>query len=880
GVELDTATGVITIDKGAAQDESDVSAVAKDAGDNSSSSASVKAPDSTAPVITNVKLSEVSDSGINADDSLTNVKRGVIEGQTEAGATVVVTVTKDSGGTPISIRAVVDSSGKFTAQLPRELDDGSYTVRVTAVDDSRNATRLDDATKFTVDTKVSAPDLNQVGDIIAVDIPDADKVDAVELSVTYIDKSGNSHTITATKGESDWSYEGNLPEGGEFDPTTGGISIPITAIDPTKQVQATLKDKAGNQAVVDKKLVFAPYFDESAHTFEYFENTLRTDSLGSVLAKDLDGRVTNYYFVNGDGSYTSTSHDGKYSIDNSGKLSLTRAGGGLDNTAVSSTVNSNDFELLPNTFGIYRVVAKDDADQYSETIDLTFKVNNVLSIPHLWYNTLNETNGVNSSGDGFSTDKSNRTYQFTTENADKVLIGYTESGAVTTGLAQGQIENNAKLYTGGGDDYVKLSQSIGSNNMSGGVNLGDGNNTILIGNDIIGGGGSNVSTAVIGAGRSWLVSGSGDDTVVVGDFSWGLDRDDIQNATVVTGAGNDFLRLNGGIMSQYSIVDMGSGNDTILITDRTSDSWLAADQSLDGKKVNSGTGSTSGGSVKENSIIILGEGSDEITITGMLESAKIIGGKANAAGYNTENYALNMTAAADLADDGTDNGNDTVSIEGYLSSGKIDMGNGNNTVTITGEGVWYSSSINFGSGNDSLYVTKAFGKGAGQSVANMGKGDDTVTWNGYNSEGANPELDGKFNGGEGNDTLVVTSTTAPWNAEITHIHSKHFSGFENIQLKDRTVLDITYNTFGNDADRSGALYITGTSRNKVDLGGSDWNTDTDKNLGDWSNRSSGGSWAQIKSAKVGDITYDVYRHTGASSSDKDDVYIQQGIIVI
>lgn len=78
--------------------------------------------------------------------------------------------------------------------------------------------------------------------------------------------------------------------------------------------------------------------------------------------------------------------------------------------------------------------------------------------------------------------------------------------------------------------------------------------------------------------------------------------------------------------------------------------------------------------------------------------------------------------------------------------------------------------------------------------------------------------------------------------------------------------------------RSGQLLIQGTSSSKVDLGSTNWNSDTaaQASLKD----TTGGSWTKTGSQAIDGISYDIYHHSSAGASLQQDVYIQQGLTII
>ncbi|EBQ9024289.1 TPA: hypothetical protein ACF637_004771, partial [Salmonella enterica] len=672
---------------------------------------------------------------------------------------------------------------------------------------------------------------------------------------------------------------------------------------------------SGNTSLQSNVVVpFRPEFDDYSVSFEYFENNLLDNAIGKVTATDKDGDVVNYFFVHNNGSQHATSQDGKYAVNKNGEIFLTVSGGGLESTNSSSIVDSNDFETQPNKFGPYKIIAVDNSGLKSDDVIIDFTVNNIIALPYLYYQTVNDINGVDSSGEGFSKDTLDSKYQFSSNTDDKFLIGYTESGYFTTGLGLGNIERGAVLSTLGGDDYVKLSQSVGSNNMDGGVDLGDGNNTILIGNDIIG-----------GSKRSWVISNDGNDIITVGDFSSIVnDRDDIQNATVITGAGDDILTLQGGDVKDNSLIDMGSGNDTVILKD--SGQTLAANQRLDGNKFNSGL--LSGGNLQSGSVIILGEGNDNVTIERYFGNATIIGGIADkeVLKTGTKNYEMD-SSARNLKDNGIDDGIDTVVIGGAMTDGakiylgegddvmtigtkngysgnvdgsntiidmgggndrltikgniqnaaKIDMGDGNNSVIVEG-GVNNTSSITFGSGDDQLTIGTTLGEGLGNPIISLGAGNDIVTWGGTTISSTN-----KIDGGIGIDTLILTTLTdTKTNSDVTNLSSQKFTSFENIEMiSNGQSVDIRYKDLLDDTENEIPLHIKGVKDSVVDLGQNNWTSDALSNKQNLSDNSQTlGKWTKQNTITEDGITYDIYHHSAAGNSSVDDVYIQQGIIVI
>ncbi|SMB80670.1 hypothetical protein SAMN05660772_01679 [Pasteurella testudinis DSM 23072] len=724
---------------------------------------------------------------------------------------------------------------------------------------------------------------------------------STELKIQLMDSQGEAQTVIVTKNaENQWIRSGRIqnskPNGLSLDPKSGEVTIEKKFL--LFGSKLIVNDTNGKMAQVETNVLFQPVFSQETASFKYFENHLIKNPIATVEATDEDNKIKEYLFVHTNGAMSARSEDGKYAINTKGEIYLTVSGGGalISTNSELSQVDSNDYETSTNQFGNYNIIAVDQTNLVSEELAVTFKVNDVSALPFLYYN-MDSTNGINSgSVDGAnsvtnnqrtSTDKTDPNFMFTSEDADKILIGYTESGNFLTGTGWGNVERGAVLSTLAGDDYVQLSQSVGSNNMDGGIDLGSSDNTLLVGNDIIGG-----ST------RSWVVSGDGNDTIIVGDFGNNVgDRDDIQNATVLTGGGNDTLRLQGGNVKAGSLIDMGAGNDSIVLTDLAKDSALRSDRRLDTTERNSGL--NSGGSLQGGSVVVLGAGDDSIDIKRDFDNSLIIGGVADGVTLKAGSTSNEMdTQALTRKDDGSDNGVDTVYIgfemknnaKAYLGAGDdvmsigtenggtgnisgssiIDMGAGNDVLTVgvhngsVGNVDGSGTQINMGEGNDTVTIKGIVQNGAkidmgegnnvltigggvnNSSVITFGSGDDQLTINGQLGVGTgNPAISmgagndtvtwggttisstNKINGGSGIDTLILTTTVnTKTGSGVTNLSSEKFENFEVIQMtQSGQSVDIRYKDLLDDTQNSQALRIKGVNGSVVDLGQNNWTSD-------------------------------------------------------
>ncbi|APD85416.1 Ig-like domain repeat protein [Alteromonas sp. Mex14] len=186
----------------------------------------------------------VSDSGnINASapditlDALgqTNDATPLISGTTNApiGAVVTLTVT-DSAGAVQTFTATVQGDGTFSASVPSDLAEGSYTVEAEVTDGAGN-TGSDSETGGVVDTTSPAIDLAEQGvgnDATPTISGTTDQPAGSTVSITVTDNAGNIQTLSAIV-QIDGSFS---------------VDVPTTLAEGNFTVQATVVDEAGNTA--------------------------------------------------------------------------------------------------------------------------------------------------------------------------------------------------------------------------------------------------------------------------------------------------------------------------------------------------------------------------------------------------------------------------------------------------------------------------------------------------------------------------------------------------------------------------------------------------------------------------------------------------------
>ncbi|NDW21292.1 BapA/Bap/LapF family large adhesin [Alteromonas hispanica] len=201
----------------------DVTASASDAAGNSTTVTDNGNINASAPDITLDALGQ------------TNDATPLISGTTNAsvGAIVTLTVT-DSAGAVQTFTSTVQGDGTFSASVPSNLAEGSYTVEAEVTDGAGN-TGSDSETGGVVDTTSPAIDVADPGvgnDATPTISGTTDQPAGSTVSITITDNAGNIQTLTATV-QGDGSFS---------------VDVPATLAEGTYTIQATVVDEACNTA--------------------------------------------------------------------------------------------------------------------------------------------------------------------------------------------------------------------------------------------------------------------------------------------------------------------------------------------------------------------------------------------------------------------------------------------------------------------------------------------------------------------------------------------------------------------------------------------------------------------------------------------------------
>lgn len=359
---------------------------------------------------------------------------------------------------------------------------------------------------------------------------------------------------------------------------------------------------------------------------------------------------------------------------------------------------------------------------------------------------------------------------------NKTALGPTGALVVTNSGTMGL------LVSEGGNDKVTNTKKIGS------VDLGDGDNIFTSSgfNDAYFGGSGKDTVTLSGSNTGGLNLGDGENTVSsqIKNFSGNITGGSGKDSITSNGTINGNLSLGGGINAAKVTGDVngsvtgGSDADSLTI----SGSLAGAATLGDGKNVLSVNGSIS--------TAVFGTGDDSATIGGSAN-----GGVALGDGKNTLSIGTKI-AGSSIVGVSAGSGDDKVTLVGKLF-GSVDLGGGVNNLTATLAGTT-SGAINTGSGNDTLTLIGSY------ATLIAGDGANTVTVTGHVNSIETGAQDDKINvnrgtmglsgqilieSGDGKDTVVITGDTGS---------SFVFLGAADDKFTGGNLLDVVFDEAGAD----------------------------------------------------------------------------------
>ena len=376
-------------------------------------------------------------------------------------------------------------------------------------------------------------------------------------------------------------------------------------------------------------------------------------------------------------------------------------------------------------------------------------------------------------------------------------------------VPNGGVVNTGTLNTDGGNDELtgiyndqtnNSFRGYGIYNVEGIIDTGDGNDILTGILDTLS---QDLQYGIYNK-NSIIDTGNGNDTIISINnvtnapsysFMYGIYN---VSSTIDTGSGNDIIMGSsngkGGIVNDLGTINTGDGSDTI--TGIGSIFNVGTFNTGNGNDLITGTSQDYSGILNSsNSSIDTGDGNDIITAvgtgyiiynssTGTINTGNgddsIIAEEANGSGfplYSSANYGTINTG----------NGNDSISLQGglYNVGGGMFLGEGNDSLTLTppkndipNRALVNTSILETGDGDD-IITTSGFIDN--RDVINTGNGKDSIIAEG-GFEGSGSVFlgngkdylkgfgSGEFSGGNGNDTLELTSgtyTVGRWYTAVT-----------------------------------------------------------------------------------------------------------------
>jgi hypothetical protein len=417
-------------------------------------------------------------------------------------------------------------------------------------------------------------------------------------------------------------------------------------------------------------------------------------------------------------------------------------GTGLDNTGTFDTGEDNDIITANATYGDgLNNTGTFNTGEGNDTITVGGRVYGIITSGT--FNTGEGDDVINSWGGRlrgvivrgiFDTGDGNDSIRGTSAGFSGVGI-YNESFSFNTGdgndTIEGQgsygISNKGVINTGQGKDIIQdtllvnrgYEQTISIENFFT-IDTGD-DDDIITGNNCIYNEGN-------------IHTGNGDDSIIARFFSPTYNGTLRNIDTIETGEGNDLITSTSGGYIIYNQNGDAIGTHKAISNDGT---------------INTGNGQDSiisVGNFTNKGNVFLGDDNDSITASIFPSTSEIIGE------VDLLNRALENYNAIETGD-----GKDTITSTGVIyNEGVINTGNGDDSIIVDGgiddiTGTTYGiynngGTINMGDGNDSIITSEGF-EGLGYVL--LGNGEDYIK--GFGS--------GEFSGGNGNDTLELTSGT-------------------------------------------------------------------------------------------------------------------------
>ena len=414
------------------------------------------------------------------------------------------------------------------------------------------------------------------------------------------------------------------------------------------------------------------------------------------------------------------------------------------------------------------------------------------------------------------------------------------------------ISPKTNLSTGAGDDVVYGSQNLTAADGPVNIDLGNGNDTLII------------KEKILAAGKKTINMGAGDDIVKIGV--------DVGATTINLGSGNNYLYVGSkgqgsGFVSQGSTITAGGGNDTVLIG-----------TNIDyGSKVELGGGDNVmivgfnkkiDGYIGGGSQITFGNGNDALTTESYLSDTTIHTGGGNDTlniGGQIKNSTIDMVSRTPNVGSGNNKifatefsnntqidfgeGNDLIQTSGSINQSKIKFGAGDDR--LFAKDIGSNSDIDMGDGNDFVQVQELSGKGLNTiNKINLGSGNDALKVT-LSSGGNIVPKNNTIDFGDGYDQFILSESKSADNNTFDLSSVKNLEHFVDLSGK-KVDVQVESRDLAPSAGGVGKFFIDGGSQTKVS-----WKGDFQKQSGKYQGSEAEGG--------TEGVTYDVYRDAGTGS---------------
>ena len=462
-----------------------------------------------------------------------------------------------------------------------------------------------------------------------------------------------------------------------------------------------------------------------------------------------------------------------------------------------------------------------EQDKYDSTIEITDRAGNTKIQKLTIMNNIREELSVDKGPKYSELNKETGTRE--TNKGNNYFTIDNENGSFIIVHNQGII-NGAKVKAGNGDDTIIVKNDIGNETLPSvvDIDLGGGNNQLILGKANAAG----TKSIRAGSGNNVIRARTNLDTV---DIALGVEIDNKGNIKSLTNAGDNLIqtgdsKTNDGYLNGKSIIYTGNGNDTLLVGTNIDGGGVNLSRENKTMIINLGDGNNTivagynkgnGGYIREADIKC-GSGNDSIEVYKSIGKNAVID---LGSGDNTIKGFGDNSSIQDGAEIKFGEGNDTIELSGAFGNSigvgtgtttTVEFGDGNNSLTANtiGHAAGFDAKITMGSGADHIRIEKLTG-GAGKVDINFKGGDDELV--AYGSDGTDLLMNTKIDFGDGYDKFIFSGKET----SQKKFDFKDVSNLEQFVDKSTAGVEITVGASDVNGGHGGEIYIDGSQKTSV-----------------------------------------------------------------